>query len=199
MSLRHSYTLIAPFYDGVLERATRRARQDNLAHLAGRSPMRVLISGVGTGLDLPFLPEQHDYVGVDLTGAMLARSLHRSGASTRYRAVQGDAMALPLASDAFDCAVLHLILAVVPQPRCCLSEALRVLRPGGELLVFDKFLRRDQRAPLRRLFNPLTRRVATRLDVVLEDLLDGSGCELLADEPALAGGWFRRVRLRKPA
>ena len=198
MSLRHSYTLIAPFYDRVLEAATRTARARSLAHLAGQAPMRVLLAGVGTGLDLPHLPPQHAYIGVDLTRAMLTRSIGRSAAAA-YLPVQGDAMALPLADGSVDCAVMHLILAVVPEPRRCLAEALRVVRPGGELLVLDKFLRRGRPAPLRRLMNPISRRIATRLDVVLEDLLDASGCDVLSDEPALVGGWFRRLRLSRPA
>ena len=72
----------------------------------------------------------------------------------------------------------------------------RLLKPGGEALILDKFLRRQQKAPLRRLLNPLARRIATRLDVVFEDLLDSEpGLALREDSPALAGGWFRRIRL----
>ncbi|MCP2821209.1 methyltransferase domain-containing protein, partial [Salmonella enterica subsp. enterica serovar Typhimurium] len=73
----------------------------------------------------------------------------------------------------FDCVVLHLIVAVVPDGAACLREAARVLRPGGAALVLDKFLRRGHPAPLRRLLSPLAGRIATRLDVVLEDALDG--------------------------
>lgn len=195
MSLRHSYTLIAPFYDAAIAAATHRARQRSLATLAGRAPMRVLLPGIGTGLDLPLLPPGHDYVGIDLTRAMLARC--RLPAGRRVTLAQADAMRLPFADASFDCAVLHLILAVVPEPRRCLAEALRVVKPGGEVLVFDKFLEAGQRAPLRRLLNPLSRRLATRLDVVLEDLLAESGAEKLFDEPALARGWFRHVGLRR--
>lgn len=196
MSLRRSYTLIAPVYDRVIAAATEQARRESLGRLAAAAPTRVLLAGVGTGLDLPLLPPQHDYVGLDLTWAMLRRSGPRA-AAVRYTPVQGDAMRLPFADHSFGCAVLHLILAVVPEPRRCLAEALRVVRPGGELLVFDKFLRAGQRAPLRRLLNPLSRRLATRLDVIFEDLLPVGGVDVLADEAALAGGWFRRVRLRR--
>ncbi len=55
--------------------------------------------------------------------------------------------------------------------RYCSAEIARVVKPGGSVLKFDKFLRRGQPALLRRLANPLVRRVATRLDVVFEDLL----------------------------
>ena len=196
MSLKHSYTLIAPFYDAAIERATRAARQRSLAALPAE-PGRVLLAGVGTGLDLPHLPAHHNYVGLDLNHAMLRRALPRAE-RVDFLPIQGDAQRLPFADAAFDHAVLHLILAVVPQPARCFAEIARVVRPGGSVLVFDKFLRRGQPALLRRLFNPLMRRVATRLDVVFEDLLVAApDLALENDQPALAGGWFRMIRLRR--
>jgi len=196
LSLKHSYTLIAPFYDAAIGQVTRTARQRSLAALPAEAG-RVLLAGVGTGLDLPHLPPQHRYVGLDLTHAMLRRALPRAG-HVDFAPVQGDAQRLPFADAAFDHAVLHLILAVVPQPTDCFAEIARVVRPGGSILVFDKFLRRGQPALMRRLFNPLLRRVATRLDVVFEDLLVATpGLVLEHDLPTLAGGWFRMIRLRR--
>lgn len=196
MNLKHSYTLIAPFYDAAIDRVTRASRQRSLAALPAE-PGRVLLAGVGTGLDLPYLPAHHRYIGLDLTHAMLRRALPRVR-EVDFQPVQGDAQRLPFADGAFDHAVLHLILAVVPQPSDCLAEIARVVRPGGSVLVFDKFLRRGQPALLRRLINPLMRRVATRLDVVFEDLLLATP-ELAVeyDLSALAGGWFRMIRLRR--
>jgi ubiquinone/menaquinone biosynthesis C-methylase UbiE len=196
LSLRHSYSLIAPFYDAAIDRATRAARRHSLAALPA-APGRVLLAGVGTGLDLPHLPPQHHYVGIDLTHAMLRRALPRAGA-VHFLPVQGDAQRLPFATASFDHAVLHLILAVVPEPPHCLAEVARVLRPGGRVLVFDKFLRRGQAAPLRRLANPLVRRLATRLDVVFETVVESvPDLAVEHDQPALADGWFRTIRLRK--
>ena len=194
MGLEHSYRLIAPFYDLAVDQATRPMRKHSLTALPA-APGKILLAGVGTGLDLPHLPAQHRYVGVDLTGAMLRRSLPRAQ-HLDFKAVQGDMHCLPFADASFDGVVAHLILAVVPQPALCLAEISRVLKPGGEALILDKFLRRQQKAPLRRLLNPLARRIATRLDVVFEDLLDSEpGLALREDSPALAGGWFRRIRL----
>lgn len=196
MSLKHSYTLIAPFYDAVISRATLAARRRSLGALPG-TPGRILLSGVGTGLDLPHLPPQHQYVGLDLTHAMLRRALPRA-THVDFGAIQGDTQQLPFAGSSFDVAILHLILAVVPEPRRCLAEIARVVRPGGQILVFDKFLRHGQPAMLRRLANPLARRLASRLDVVFEDLLAATPDLVLEqDQPALAGGWFRTIRLRR--
>ncbi|MGE5470285.1 MAG: class I SAM-dependent methyltransferase [Bacteroidota bacterium] len=196
MSLKHSYTLIAPFYDAAIARATQAARQRSLAALP-QAAGHVLLAGVGTGLDLPHLPPQHHYIGLDLNRSMLRRALPRAG-QVHFAPVQGDAQCLPFADGAFDSAVLHLILAVVPRPAQCFAEIERVLKPGGQVLVFDKFLRRGQPAILRRMINPLMRRVATRLDVVFEDLLgEAPSLAVEHDQPALAGGWFRMIRLRK--
>jgi ubiquinone/menaquinone biosynthesis C-methylase UbiE len=94
--------------------------------------------------------------------------------------------------------VLHLILAVTPHPERVLAEAARVLRRGGRVLILDKFLRPDQKAPLRRLVSPLLGVLATRTDVVFESVLaQVSGLEVASDRPALAGGWFRHIELRK--
>lgn len=196
MSLKTSYSLIAPFYDAAIERVTRGIRRQSLSALP-QTASRMLLAGVGTGLDLPHLPPQHRYVGVDFNRPMLRRALPRAG-HLDFLPVQGDVHALPFAEASFDGAILHLILAVVPQPERCLGEIARIVRPGGHIVVFDKFLRRGQTALVRRLANPLLRRVATRLDVVFEDVLASVpqlSCE--NDRPALAGGWFRLIRLRR--
>ena len=196
MSLKHSYTLIAPFYDAAISRATQGARKHSLSVLP-EAPSRVLLAGVGTGLDLPHLPAHHHYIGLDLTHAMLRRAIPRAS-HVDFAPVQGDAQKLPFAAGSFDVAVLHLILAVVPDPANCLGEIARVLRPGGQALVFDKFLRPGQPALVRRLVNPLVSRIATRLDVVFESLLAAvPGLQVEHDQPALAGGWFRMIRLRR--
>jgi SAM-dependent methyltransferase len=114
--------------------------------------------------------------------------------------VQGDSQRLPFRAGAFDHVLLHLILAIVPDTQLALREAARVVKAGGRLYVLDKFLRPGQSAWLRRLLNPLARRIATRTDVVFEEALAGvPGLTVLADEPVLAGGWFRMITLEKTA
>ncbi|HEU0219317.1 MAG TPA: methyltransferase domain-containing protein [Gallionella sp.] len=195
--LRCSYSLIAPLYDLVIERSMREVRMRSLRALPTDKAARVLLSGIGTGLDLPLLPAMHRYTALDFNAAMLSRARLR-GANLNIDWVLGDSMALPFADAQFDHAVLHLILAVVPHPEKCLSEAARVLKPGGTILIFDKFLRPQQHAWLRRGLNPLTRRLATRMDVVFEEVLrEVPQLQVISDMPLLAGGWFRGIVLRK--
>lgn len=195
--LRMSYTVIAPIYDLVVERPMRKARMQSLSALPPECCSHILISGVGTGLDLPLLPVPHRYTVLDFNPAMLAHARPR-GERLDVDFVLGDSMALPFPDGQFDHVVLHLIVAVVPEPQRCLGEAARVLKPGGTIVLFDKFLQPRQRAPLRRLFNALTRRFATRMDVVFEEVLQATPeLEVLSDVPMLASGWFRGIVLRK--
>ncbi|MGB9092759.1 MAG: class I SAM-dependent methyltransferase [Gallionella sp.] len=195
--LQRSYRLIAPIYDLVVSRPLQRARGQMLRTLPTEQAKRILLSGIGTGLDLPLLPKLHHYTALDFSAAMLKRARPRS-AGLQVEWVMGDSMALPFAGAQFDHVVLHLILAVVPYPAVCLAEAARVLKPGGTIVIFDKFLRPRQTAPLRRALNPLSRRIATRLDVVFEEVLsEVPQLHKVSDMPLLAGGWFRGIVLEK--
>jgi ubiquinone/menaquinone biosynthesis C-methylase UbiE len=195
--LRLSYSLYAPIYDLTVERAMREARKRSLSALPTDAPKRVLVSGAGTGLDMPLLPAMHRYAALDFNAAMMAHARRRA-AGLQVDFVLGDSMALPFADKTFDHVVLHLILAVVPEPQRCLSEAARVLKPGGTIILLDKFLQPRQRAPLRRLFSVITRRFVTSMDLVFEEVLRAAPqLAVVSDEPALAGGWYRAIVLKK--
>jgi ubiquinone/menaquinone biosynthesis C-methylase UbiE len=154
---------------------------------------RILIAGIGTGLDLPLLPADRRYVGLDLSRAMLSRARSRGGSLDIFW-VEGDAQRMPFAAASFDAAILHLIVAVVPDAGRCLREVARVLRPGGRALVLDKFLRRGERAWLRRALNPLASRIVTRTDVVFEQALESAPGLAVRDD---RGGWFRLIELER--
>lgn len=195
--LRWSYSLIAPFYDLAIARPLQAARSRSLQSLPTDVAGKVLLSGIGTGLDLPLLPKLHRYTALDFNAAMLKRAQPR-GTGLEIEWVLGDSMALPFADAQFNHVVLHLILAVVPQSAQCLSEAARVLKPGGTIIILDKFLRPQQTALLRRALNPLSRRIATRMDVVFEEILrEVPQLQVVSNVPLLAGGWFRGIVLRK--
>jgi len=200
--LRRSYSLIAPFYDLAIARSLHKARSDSLSSLSATPEGEVLLSGIGTGLDLPLLPLQHHYTALDFNAAMLARARLR-GAELRSKGLRaewvlGDSMALPFPDARFDHVVLHLILAIVPRSELCLSEAARVLKPGGTIILLDKFLRPNKLALLRRALTPMSRRIATRMDVVFEEVLgEVPQLQLVSDKPLLAGGWFRGIVLQK--
>lgn len=215
-SLRFSYSVLAPLYDSAVEKTTSPMRQRSLRSLSQfiefknntpSSTIKILIDGIGSGLDLPHLVAGPDYVGLDLTPNMLQRASRRNP-SLNCQLHIGDAMSLPYAASSFDAVLLHLILAVTPEPETTLTEAIRVLKPGGRLFVMDKFLRPGQWAPLRRLLNPAIRRFATQTNIVWEKIYDEAVAAALKQDPAirlrqlqneadLGGGWFRRIILER--
>lgn len=185
-------------YDAIVSNATAAMRRDSLRALNPGEGAQILLAGVGTGLDLPYLPANADYFAMDLTAAMLSRARQRRTPAQRIYLHRANVMQMPYADASFDCVVLHLILAVVAEPQHVLAEASRVLKPGGRIMILDKFLRPGQRAPMRRLLNILIRHIATRTDVVFEDILPHApALQVLSNEPCLAGGWFRRIQLQK--
>ena len=147
MSLRSSYTRLAPVYDWLIGPALARVRARSLARLPSAGA-HIFLNGIGTGLDLPLLPATHRYTALDLTRAMLDRAQPRRG-TLDVQWVQGDSQRLPFRDDSFDHVLLHLILAIVPDSRAALRESARVVRTGGKLFVLDKFLRRGEAALLR--------------------------------------------------
>ncbi|MEW5839152.1 MAG: class I SAM-dependent methyltransferase [Pseudomonadota bacterium] len=198
--LRRAYTLWAPFYDTLLSfSALTTARRRSLAQLDAWQDKKVLLMGIGSGLDIPLLPAGADYTGIDITPAMLERARRSAKRhDCAIRLLPGNAMQLAFADGEFDRVVMHLILAVVPEPQRALQEAMRVLKPGGEILILDKFLQPGQKAPLRRALNVLSRNLATRTDVVFEDILaQCAALKLVSNQPALLRGWFRHIVLHK--
>ena len=199
---RLRYTLYAPVYDRVgawwplLQRGRRRALE--LATL--RSGERVLIVAAGTGLDLEYLPAGVTIVATDLTPGMLARL--RTRAHSLRRAVHAqvmDAGQLAYRDGSFDCVVLHLALAVVPDPVGAIREAARVLRPGGRISIFDKFLPNGATpSPLRRAAARVASVIATDLNRQLGPLLRAGALTLRHAEPLGPGGLFVVARADKP-
>jgi ArsR family transcriptional regulator len=101
---------------------------------------RLLDIGTGTGQMLALLaPRISAGVGVDASRAMLALARARlSGPGMNHCAVRlGDMYRLPMADGSFDQVVLQMVLHYAEDPAAALAEAVRVLRPGGTLVVID--------------------------------------------------------------
>jgi phosphatidylethanolamine/phosphatidyl-N-methylethanolamine N-methyltransferase len=194
---RLRYTFYAPFYDRVATFRRQRRRSIGLLNLRPRE--RVLVDGAGTGRDLDFIPDGVDVVATDLTPAMVERIRTRAirlGRHVDARVMDAHALDFPDAS--FDAEILHLIIAVVPDPARALREAARVLRPGGRVVIFDKFVP-EGRPPsvLRRGLNVVSNVLFTDVTRQLGALLEGTGLRVVHREPALLGRSFEIVLLTK--
>ena len=198
---RLRYSAYAPFYDAVAARVFRKPRRIALGQVDWEPGMRVLLVGAGTGLDLPFLPQDIEVHATDLAPAMVKRTAKR--AETLHRDVECrvmDAEALNYPEGYFDAVIMHLIIAVMPDPRKGLAEAHRVLKPGVQLCVMDKFQPDDQLAgAARRLLNHLTSALATDITRQAQPLLTEAGFQIRHDEPVLMKGLFRALLAAKSA
>jgi ubiquinone/menaquinone biosynthesis C-methylase UbiE len=198
---RFRYSLYAPIYDqwvgraGVFTRGRRRAHE-----LAALQPGEtVLLGAAGTGLDLPLLPRGVRVIAGDIAPAMVRRLRARAESlGLDARVAEMDAARLPLPDASVDCVLLHLALAVVPDPVATIREAARVLRPGGRVSVFDKFLPDDRRPSLlRRLVDVVANVIATTVNRQLGPLARAGGFRVARREPTGLGVLFVAARLER--
>jgi ubiquinone/menaquinone biosynthesis C-methylase UbiE len=198
---RLRYTLWAPVYDAVAGAvAFDAARRLSIDRLGLQSGDRVLIIGAGTGLDLPHVPRDVVITAIDVTPAMLSRLEARAAAlGLPVTARVMDARQLEFPDASFDAAIMHLIVAVMPEPEIGLREAARVVRPGGRIAVFDKFLGEDERPSLkRRLLNLVARPLFSDMNRRLGPLAQAARLAIEHDVPVAFGTMYRAVTLRRP-
>jgi ubiquinone/menaquinone biosynthesis C-methylase UbiE len=94
--------------------------------------------GCGTGqMSESLAPHVARVVAVDGSADMLQAARTRLQACGNIDLRQGALEALPLAAAELDAAVVSLVLHHQPEPGLVVSEAARVLRPGGRLLIVD--------------------------------------------------------------
>lgn len=120
------------------EAAVERALLDMLI---GEGPIgRLLDIGTGSGRILELLaPHTEQSVGLDLDHDMLQLARAALGEAQLSRAAvrHGDLHRPPFEAGSFDVAVMHHVLHLLDDPGAAISDAARLLRPGGRLLVAD--------------------------------------------------------------
>lgn len=195
---RIRYTLYSPGYDSVA-RLFDNSRRKSIESLDVQSGDKLLIVGAGTGLDLEFLPSDCEITATDLTPSMVERIRKRNQClKLNLHAMVMDGQALQFKDQLFDKAILHLILAVIPDPYACIKEVSRVLKKGGSVVVFDKFVPPGKKVSFkRRFFNLFANLIASDLTRDMESILKDSGLTVVSDTKADWNGNFRLIKLMK--
>ncbi|WP_197677277.1 class I SAM-dependent methyltransferase [Friedmanniella luteola] len=94
--------------------------------------------GCGTGT-LALLASElgHDVVGVDFSAAMLQIARSKARGRARVRFLAGDAASPPLTPTTFDAVLCRHVLWALPDPAAALRTWVRLLRPGGRLVLVE--------------------------------------------------------------
>lgn len=99
---------------------------------------RVLDIGCGDGnYTGPAAERTGSAIGLDRSPAMLKAAAERLGHVSGLEWVEGDAAALPFPDRSFDAALIVTVLCFARDPQAIVSEAFRVVRPGGRLILAE--------------------------------------------------------------
>jgi phosphatidylethanolamine/phosphatidyl-N-methylethanolamine N-methyltransferase len=134
-----AYARWAPVYDLVFGAVFERGRKAATA-AAERVGGRILEVGVGTGLSLPGYSWTNRLTGVDLSLPMLRKA---KGRAVEHRLTNLDGLAvmdarrLAFRDGVFDVVVAQYVITAVPDPEGTLDEFVRVLKPGGEIILVN--------------------------------------------------------------
>ena len=155
------YDRIAPIYDALewmMEWRARRWRRELWSRVGAG---RIVELGVGTGKNLRYYPPDRDIVAMDLSEKMLSRARKRADRlGSRVRIELGDVQELRYPDASFDVVVATFLFCSVPDPLLGLSEARRVLVPGGRLLLLEHVLsHRPILGRVMRWIDPATSRI----------------------------------------
>lgn len=118
-----------------------RAAWDRILELVllRRGALEAIDIGCGTGfLTFELVARGHHVTGVDFAPAMIAEARRKAetrGVAARFE--EADAEQLPIPPGSFDLVISRHLLWTLPHPEAAIDEWIRVLRPGGRLVVVD--------------------------------------------------------------
>lgn len=141
---------------------------------------RILFLAIGTGLDVPFFPPQRNITGIDISDGMIEKARARvADYDGEIELRQMDVHEMPFEDGSFDQVFTSCTFCSVPRPIEGLKALRRVLKPGGELHMFEHTGSRY--FPFRLMMNlmtPLTRRVGPEMNRTTVENVKAAGFEL---------------------
>jgi len=195
-----SFDTFIPFFYPALMLPLRYYRKKAIEMMRFKPGDKVLIPGIGSGHDIPFLPEDVTVEGVDISDVMVGIGKLKQKIAKRQNVKFKimDAEKLNYPDDSFDKAILSLFLTVVYDPKKAFGEVVRVIKPGGEILIYDHLIRRGQVSPA----------VAKPIDTVLsysfasvtrvfEDITEGHPVSVVQEIQGDPVGFVKGFLLRK--
>jgi len=106
--------------------------------LFAKSRDKVMLVAAGTGLDFSLFPPDLDIVAIDFSPQMVVQAKLKA---VRYRGrlevVEANVQDLEFPDNSFDTVVTSCTFCSVPDPVQGLKEIRRVLKPDGQMLMFE--------------------------------------------------------------
>ncbi len=103
-----------------------------------RSDANILFLALGTGLDIQNFPPGRKLTAIDISPKMVERAMPRvAGYDGEMTGQVMDVHAMTFAPDSFDQIFTSCTFCSVPDPVAGLKSLYRVLKPGGELHMFE--------------------------------------------------------------
>src|SRR5580658_7634183 len=162
-----AYGRWAPVYDivfGPVFRQGRRAAVKAAEAVGGR----ILEVGVGTGLSLGDYGGGSRVVGIDISEPMLKKARKRveTRRLTNVEALEVmDAERLAIPDASFDVVVAQYVVTAIPNPERALAEFVRVVRPGGEIILTTRIgAETGPRSAIEKFLMPFTTRLGFRTE-----------------------------------
>jgi len=203
-SVAKAYARWAPIYDRVFGPVFDEGRKSTIA-IADAIGGRVLDVGIGTGLSLSDYSPTTKICGVDISEPMLRKAQERVRTynlmNVETLSVM-DAKHLAFADNAFDAVVAQYVITAVPDPEATLDDFIRVLKPGGELILVNHIgAESGPRRMFELAFAPVARRLGWRPEFPWERLVNWAakhgGVSLTERRPMAPMGHFSLIRYRK--
>lgn len=180
---RHYWDKAAATFDdepdhGLRDATVRAAWVNLLANWLPSAHSTILDIGCGTGsLSGVLAAFGHDVTGIDLSPAMIAQATAKAqaaGQSITFKVMQ--ASDPPLSPQHFDLIVCRHLLWALPEPALALQRWVKLLAPGGRLLLIEGYWHTGGGLH------------AAEVMAMLPATLTGITMQNLSDQPALWGG-----------
>ena len=153
-----------------------------------------VVLAVGQRLDLRQDLVDLRVVGVDLSPDMLALAEKRVSAERLSHVealLEMDAASLRFPDGSFDAAMAMFVITVVPDPDGVLAEMIRVVRPGGRVVLVNHFsVDRGLRAHVERWLSRFSARLGWRPNFPIERVLGRPQLRLVKRQPVKAFDLF---------
>ncbi|UYZ23283.1 class I SAM-dependent methyltransferase [Mesobacillus jeotgali] len=195
------YKIWSPIYDKIFNSGVfLNARRQIFLDIPFHSNQKVLFVGVGTGADLELITQSDlDITAIDFSPDMLKKASAKFKNSP-IKFLEMDAQNMEFDNETFDYVVASLILSVVPDADKCLTEMTRVLRKGGKIIIFDKFVSEEHKLSFsKKLLRPLIKVLGTDIGLNFEDLYRRNNINLMINEDknVMMNGMYRKIIISK--